>query len=313
MIIPPYLKKGDTIGITCPASKADPKLIEYGSNIIRSWGYRVKKGETTRTRSHNFSATDEQRINELQDMMDDDTIKAIIFGRGGYGVLRILDQLDFSHFKEHPKWICGYSDITALHLHIVHNYHIQTLHSLMCGGITPENKEDQYVSSLRDSLKGEPHYYTFPKNKLDREGIAEGRLIGGNLCLLAAICGSNSQPVMKDKILFIEDTGEYKYSIDRMMMTLKRAGWLQDLAGLIVGSFTNGKDTETPFGQTEWELIYDKVRTYKYPVAFGFPVGHQPENSALKEGAFYRFETGTPNILKEVKNECSPIEDPALS
>ncbi len=300
MTVPPILKKGDTIGITCPASKTDADAVKYGCKTIRSWGFKVKLGKTVGVHFHNFSATDQQRLEDMQEMLDDPSIKAIVFGRGGYGILRILDQIDFSGFQKSPKWICGYSDITALHMHIVRNFHIQTLHSPMCTSITSKTAASPYVLSLKNTLEGLPHDYHFPNHKLDRKGIAEGRLIGGNLCLLAAICGSKSQPDMAGKILFLEDTGEYRYSIDRMMMTLKRAGWLKSLTGLIVGSFRDGKDTEEPFGQTEWELIRDKVRGFKYPVAFGFPVGHQPENYTLKEGAFYRLEVGHQNILKEV-------------
>lgn len=300
-IAPPYLKRGDVIGVTCPASKIEFEAAAYGCDVLRSWGYEVKMGATLEGHYHNFSAPDNMRRDELQEMLDDQDINAIVFGRGGYGMLRILDQLDFSRFVQHPKWLCGYSDITALHLHVLKHFKIQTIHSVMCSGITPETYQDKYVRSLRNILAGKPTTYCFKWQDLNRYGRSKGPLIGGNLCLLAALCGSRSQPDMKGKLLFIEDTGEYKYSIDRMMLTLKRAGWLDGLAGLIVGGFTEGKDTDEPFGQTEWELIYDKVKDYGYPVAFGFPVGHQKHNYTLKEGAVYTLQVGNKECsLKEV-------------
>ncbi len=299
-IAPPYLKKGDLIGVTCPASKIEAEAAAYSCDVLRAWGYKVKTGKTLEGHYHNFSAPDNVRRDELQEMLDDGKMQAIVFGRGGYGVLRILDEVDFSEFVKCPKWLCGYSDITALHIHILKNFQIQTIHSLMCSGITPESHQDIYVRSLRNALAGKPLAYTFEGREQNRQGNARGLLVGGNLCLLAAICGSNSQPSMDGKILFIEDTGEYRYNIDRMMLTLKRAGWLDGLAGLIVGSFTAVKDTDEPFGQREWELIYDKVKTYDYPVAFDFPVGHQKENYALKEGAAYALHVGSECSLKEI-------------
>jgi muramoyltetrapeptide carboxypeptidase len=284
MKIPPYLKKGDLIGITCSSSKMDQQAAEYAAGVISSWGYQVHMGITVGTSFHNFSAPDELRLEELQDMLDDPDIKAIIFGRGGYGMVCILDDLDFKKFRKHPKWICGYSDITTLHTHIHHNYGIPTLHSMMCSGIRPETSDNEYVDSLRLALKGAPYRYTCPPNELNRTGKASGKLIGGNLSLLANLSGTESQPDTKGKILFLEDIGEYRYNVDRMMYNLKRAGWLEDLAGLVVGSFTDAKETHVPFGQTEYEIIRNIVQDYEYPVCFGFPAGHTTENYSLKLG-----------------------------
>jgi len=284
MKIPPYLKKGDLIGITCSSSKMDLQAAEYAAGVISSWGFQVHLGITVGTSFHNFSAPDELRLEELQDMLDDPDIKAIIFGRGGYGMVCILDELDFKQFRKHPKWICGYSDITALHTHIQHQYGIPTIHSMMCSGIRPETVENEYVDSLRLALKGTAYRYTAAPNDLNRTGKGAGKLIGGNLSLLANLSGTDSQPDTKGKILVLEDIGEYRYNVDRMMYNLKRAGWLEDLAGLVIGSFTDGKETETPFGQTEYEIIRNIVQDYEYPVCFGFPVGHTHENYSLKLG-----------------------------
>ena len=284
MKIPPYLKKGDLIGVTCSSSKMDLQAAEYAAEVMSSWGFRVHLGITVGTSFHNFSAPDELRLEELQDMLDDTEIKAIVFGRGGYGMVCLLDQLDFTKFRKHPKWICGYSDITALHTHIQQNYRIPTIHSMMCSGITAETKDNEYVDSLRQALKGKAAKYNFAPHELNRNGKASGTLIGGNLSLLANLSGTVSQPDAKGKILLLEDIGEYRYRVDGMMYNLKRAGWLEKLAGIVVGAFTDSKETHTPFGQTEYEIICNVVKEYKYPVAFNFPSGHCTENYALKLG-----------------------------
>lgn len=300
MKIPPYLNPGDKIGITCPASKMDRGAAIFAASVMRSWGFESLVGETVGPHFHNFSAPDEKRRRELQGMLDDDGIRAILFGRGGYGMLRILDQLDFTKFRESPKWICGYSDITAMHLHVNTRFGIATLHSLMCSGITSETCRDPYVRSLRSALLGEKIIYRFIPGALSRPGLAEGPLCGGNLSMLANLSGTVSQPDTRGKILFIEDVGEFRYAIDRMMINLKRAGWLDQLAGLVVGNFTAGRETDTPFGQTEYEIVWDKIKEFGYPVAFGFPVGHGAENFALKEGVPYALEVDREGVLMEI-------------
>ncbi|MBC9930849.1 S66 peptidase family protein [Chitinophaga qingshengii] len=300
--IPPYLKKGDLIGVMCPSSKMEQQAAEYAAGVLSSWGYRVHLGITVGTSFHNFSAPDELRLEELQDMLDDPEIKAIVFGRGGYGMVCILDKLDFTRFRKHPKWLCGYSDVTTLHAHIHQRYGIPTVHSLMCSGITPETVDNEYVASLAAVLKGKSYRYTTASHTLNREGNASGLLVGGNLSLLANASGSRSQIDTRDKILLLEDIGEYRYNIDRMMYNLKRAGWLNKLAGLVVGSFTDGKETTEPFGQTEYEIIHNMVKEYDYPVCFGFPSGHQPENYALKLGIKHELKVGElKSTLKETQ------------
>ncbi|RAJ10831.1 muramoyltetrapeptide carboxypeptidase [Chitinophaga skermanii] len=302
MKIPPYLKKGDLIGVTCASSKMELYQAEYAAKVLESWGFRVHLGITVGTSFHNFSAPDELRLEELQDMLDDPEIKAILFGRGGYGMICLLDQLNFHKFKKHPKWICGYSDVTALHSHLHQKVGVASLHSLMCSGITRVTEEDAYVQSLRDALEGKRYRYEFESHELNRKGTARGQLVGGNLTLLASLSGSESQIDTKGKILFLEDIGEYRYSVDRLMYNLKRAGYLEDLAGLIIGTFTEAKDTETPFGQTEFEIIENIVKDYDYPVCYNFPVGHQHENYALKIGFHHELKVSNKECyLKELK------------
>ncbi|WP_232825841.1 S66 peptidase family protein [Chitinophaga alhagiae] len=300
--IPPNLKKGDLIGITCPSSKMELAAAEYAAGVIESWGFRVHLGITVGTSFHNFSAPDELRLEELQDMMDHPDIKAIIFGRGGYGMICILDRIDFSRFRKHPKWLCGYSDITALHAHLQQRQKIASIHAMMCSGITMATHENIYVNSLREALLGKRSRYACQPHAMNRGGKAKGALVGGNLSLLANVSGSRSQINTRGKILVLEDIGEYRYNVDRMMYNLKRAGWLDHLAGLVVGSFTEEKETETPFGQTEYEIIRNLVQEYDYPVAYGFPVGHQEQNYALKLGIPHELKVSGKGVsLEEVK------------
>ncbi|AWO02210.1 LD-carboxypeptidase [Chitinophaga alhagiae] len=302
MKIPPNLKKGDLIGITCPSSKMELAAAEYAAGVIESWGFRVHLGITVGTSFHNFSAPDELRLEELQDMMDHPDIKAIIFGRGGYGMICILDRIDFSRFRKHPKWLCGYSDITALHAHLQQRQKIASIHAMMCSGITMATHENIYVNSLREALLGKRSRYACQPHAMNRGGKAKGALVGGNLSLLANVSGSRSQINTRGKILVLEDIGEYRYNVDRMMYNLKRAGWLDHLAGLVVGSFTEEKETETPFGQTEYEIIRNLVQEYDYPVAYGFPVGHQEQNYALKLGIPHELKVSGKGVsLEEVK------------
>ncbi|MFB6455236.1 LD-carboxypeptidase [Chitinophaga sp. Hz27] len=301
--IPPYLKKGDLIGVTCSSSKMDQAAAEFAAEVMRSWGYRVHLGITVGTSFHNFSAPDELRLEELQDMLDDPEIKAIVFGRGGYGMVCILDKLDFTKFRKHPKWLCGYSDVTTLHAHVQQRLGIPTIHSLMCNGISAENFENEYVQSLEQILKGKKYSYSAAKHEMNKEGSTDGILVGGNLSMLANLSGSKSQIDTKGKILLLEDVGEYRYNVDRMMYNLKRAGWLDKLAGMVVGGFTEGKETATPFGQSEYEIIHNMVKDYKYPVCFNFPIGHQDENYAVRLGMKHHLKVGEAKSVLKIKED----------
>lgn len=292
-IIPPYLKAGAIIGITCPAGYVSQERIVYAAEVLQRWGFKVKVGKTVGAGGEfYFSGTDEERRADLQEMLDDDTVKAILMGRGGYGVSRIIDELDFTHFRHQPKWICGFSDITVLHSHIHSTLDIATLHSPMCGAFTAESENSYYIQSVLKALTGELLTYEFPASPYNRDGIAEGIVVGGNLAMLGHLTGSVSQLDTNGKILFIEDIGEHLYNIDRLLVNLKRSGQLEHLAGLLVGSFTDMQDTERPFGKTLEEIIAGQVAGYKYPVAFNFPCGHDTENVTLQLGINHRLETG---------------------
>jgi muramoyltetrapeptide carboxypeptidase len=248
-------------------------------------------GKTLGSNSQNyFSATDEERRDELQAMLDDKNINAILCGRGGYGVGRIIDQLDFTAFKKNPKWIIGFSDITVLHSHIYSNLKIATLHAPMAAAFNDNGYRNEFVQSLKKAIAGKKAIYKTAVHAFNKTGTATGELVGGNLSLLAHLTGTASDINTKNKILFIEDIGEYIYSIDRMLYQIKRSGKLDKLAGLIIGGFTDMKDTERPFGKTVQEAIAAIIDEYEYPVCFDFPVSHGAANYALKVGVVYELK-----------------------
>jgi muramoyltetrapeptide carboxypeptidase len=292
---PPYLKKGNTIGITCPAGYMPADKAQTCINTLQKWGYNVMVGKTLGSNSVNyFSATDEDRRDELQAMLDDKSIDAILFGRGGYGVGRIIDQLDFTQFKKNPKWLIGFSDITILHNHLHNKLKIASLHAPMAAAFNEE--ENEFILSLKNALLGKKGKYKITAHSFNKKGNVTGLLVGGNLTLLANCIGTPSDINTKGKILFIEDIGEQIYSIDRMMYQLKRSGKLQHLAGLIIGGFTDMKDTDRPFGKTVYEAINDIIAEYNYPVCYNFPVSHGKENVALKVGVEYELKVGNKNV-----------------
>ena len=299
--IPPYLNKGDTIGLVCPAGyMAMEKVTECIRVLQDEWGYKVKVGKTVGSDSPvYFSGTDEERLNDFQEMLDDDQVQAVLCARGGYGMSRIIDRVDFKKFKRQPKWIIGYSDITVLHAHLYSNYYISSLHAPMAAAFNDEGYANRYVQSLKNALDGKWAKYSCEPHELNRTGEAIGELIGGNLALLAHAVGTDSDMKTRGRILFIEDVGEYLYNVDRMLVQLKRSGKLSKIAGLIIGGFTDMKDTDRPFGKPVYELIYDLVKEYKYPVCFGFPVSHGMENYALKIGAGYKLKVGRTKVLLE--------------
>jgi muramoyltetrapeptide carboxypeptidase len=281
--VPPYLSKGDTIGIVCPAGFMSFEKAEQCIQALNSWGFKVKIGKTLGGNSANyFSGTDEERITDLQEMMDDDSVRAILCARGGYGLSRIIDQIRFKKFRKHPKWIIGFSDVTILHAHIYSNFEICTLHAPMAGAFNEGDNE--YLQSLKAALTGEKTKYVIGRHPYNKEGMATGELVGGNLALLAHVVGTSSDIKTKNRILFLEDVSEYLYNIDRMLYQLKRNGKFNKLAGAIIGGFTDNKDTERPFGKLVEEIIYDVFKEFDYPISFGFPVSHEKENYALKIG-----------------------------
>jgi muramoyltetrapeptide carboxypeptidase len=287
--IPPFLKKGDTIAITCPAGYMAREKAQTCIETLQNWGFEVLVGKTLVSKSKTyFSGTDEERLAELQAMMDEPSIKAILCARGGYGIGRMIDEIDFTSFKKNPKWIIGFSDVTVLHAHINKNLQIATLHSPMAAAFNDGGFKNKYIRSLKETLVGKKANYTCKPHTFNKTGTAKAELVGGNLALLAHLTGTKSELQTKNKILFLEDIGEQLYNVDRMMHQLKRSGKLNNLAALIIGGFTDIEDTQRPFGKKVYEIIHELIKEYNYPVCFGFPVSHAKENVALKSGCTYQ-------------------------
>ena len=280
LIKPEYLKKGDTVAIVAPSGvlKNYNAYILKAKELLKSWELEVVIGENVFNDNGHFAGTDNQRSADFQLALDDKAIKAIWCARGGYGAMRVIDNLNFEKYKENPKWIIGYSDITAIH-NDLHNNKSESIHGIMCKSlekIDVDNNES--ISLLKKTLFGEKLSYTIEGNNYNIEGNSNGQLIGGNLTLLHCLLGSESSIDTEGKILFIEDLGEYLYHIDRMLISLKRAGYFDNCKGLIVGDFTDMRKNTTPFGRNLKELILDIVREYDFPVSFGFPAGHGEKN-----------------------------------
>lgn len=264
--------------------------------IENEWGFKVKLGATVGHQYHYFSGTDDERLADLQAMMDDPGVHAILCGRGGYGTGRIIDRLNFSKFRKQPKWIIGFSDITILHAHLFTRYRIASLHAPMGNAFNDGGYKNEYVESLRVALKGKKANYHSSCHPFNHPGKASGILVGGNLALVAHLVGTESDFDTRGKILFLEDVGEYLYNIDRMLYQLKRSGKLDHLAGLVLGKFSDTKDTDIPFGKTADEIIHDLVKGYRFPICYDFPVSHETENYALKTGVVYELSVSDKKV-----------------
>lgn len=306
-VSPPFLKTGDVIGITAPAGYITRDEIRSAVQKMESWGYKIKIGDTIDKRDFTFGGTDEERTKDLQQMLDDPQIKAIMCARGGYGVVRIIDKLNWEKFKTKSKWIIGFSDVTVIHSHLNKNFGIASIHSKMCNSFPDdwslaEPIQIETIESIQLALSGQKMKYTATPNPQNKLGTAEGVLIGGNLKMLETLAGSRSDINTAGKILFVEDTGEYMYSVDRMFWNLKRTGKLSQLKGLIVGGFKIKVDEDADdFGRTLQDTVLEKIKAYRYPVCFDFPVGHQKNNYALKCGVKHRLNISPDTVtLNEI-------------
>jgi muramoyltetrapeptide carboxypeptidase len=282
MITPPSLKKGDTVAIVSTARKNIDDNLKPAIELLKSWGLEVKMGSTIGLDLNQLAGTDEQRAEDFQEQMDNPNIKAIWCVRGGYGTVRMIDLLDFTKFKQHPKWIVGFSDVTVLHSHL-NTMGYKSIHGIM--PISAGKASEEAKESLRKSLFREPLQYEIPPHGMNRTGKASGELVGGNLSILYSLFGSPSAIDCHDKILFMEDLDEYLYHIDRMMMNLKRNGCLESIKGIIVGSMTKMKDNEIPWGKDALQIIDDVTKKYNIPIIYSFPAGHIQDNRALIFGS----------------------------
>lgn len=281
MSTPTYLQKGDKVAIICPASYIHKDVdLKPAYDILSSWGLIPIVYDSVTAQHHQFAGTDDLRAADLQKALNDTDIKAIIAGRGGYGCVRIVDKLNFESFQTKPKWIVGFSDLTALHAHIQAQFGIPTIHGQMVKSFLDASEES--LETLRKALFGENINLTYQQSIYpNRSGQAQGTLVGGNLAILHSVLASPSDFDYTNKILFIEDVSESHYNIDRMLWTLKRAGKLTNLSGLIIGGFTELTDSNPPFGQRYEDIIMDKVNEYNFPIAFHYPAGHIDDNRAL--------------------------------
>ena len=275
---PRPLKDGDAIRIVSSARKISPEEIQSAIALFEKWGLNVQTGKHLFKAHFQFAGTDIERAEDMQDALNDDEVKAIVFARGGYGSVRIIDQIDYSKFVQNPKWLCGYSDVTAFHNH-VHNLGIESLHSSM--PINFSGNTNEALESMRKALFGDSFTIQASTHELNRSGKCSGQVIGGNLSILYSLSGTNSDIETKGKILFIEDLDEYLYHIDRIMQNFKKSGKLENLAGLIVGGMTDMNDNTIPYGKTAPEIISEAVSKFHFPICYDFPAGHQKDNRCL--------------------------------
>jgi muramoyltetrapeptide carboxypeptidase len=304
--IPSYLKAGDTIGITCPAGYMTMAELQPAIQTLKSWGFNLRIGNTVGAKDFGFGGTDTQRLTDFQQMLDDPALGAILCARGGYGLIRIIDDLNFNKFVAKPKWIVGFSDITVLHAHLSH-FRVASIHSKMCNSFPDhseliEKAQWDSIVSIKTALTGGRINYPIVWDGSNRAGKGTGVLAGGNLKTIETLAGTTSDLKTDGTILFLEDTGEYLYSIDRMFYNLKRTGKLANLQGLLVGAFkVRPDDPGEEFGKSVYNIVLEHIKDYHYPVCFNFPIGHQKVNYALKCGVRYELEVQPYNVnFKEV-------------
>ncbi|MGB4655186.1 MAG: LD-carboxypeptidase [Bacteroidales bacterium] len=297
MLTPAYLKTNDTVAIVAPAGNIANIDIDSAINIIKDWGFNVVEGKHLRESYFKYSGTVQQRTSDLQSMLDDPNIKAIFCARGGYGTIEVIDNLKFDAFVKNPKWIVGYSDITALHAHINNVLQVETIHAIMPSQYSNPEAEEA-VNALKDALFGKPVAYKIESSLYNKKGEAYGNLTGGNLSVLYALNSNPEDVPQLDSILFIEDVGEHLYHIDRMLINFKRSGKLSRFKGVIVGGFTDLKEDEKTFGKNVNQIILQHLENYDIPVCFNFPAGHFFRNMPLIMGR---------NITLSVKKDFSEI------
>lgn len=303
LIRPPYLKVGDTVAIVAPSGVLRNRTSEItqAKNLLESWGLNTVVGKNVFNQNYHFAGTDEERREDFQNAMDDPKISAIWCARGGYGAIRILDKLNYAQFKKYPKWIIGYSDITALHNQVdIEGF--ESIHAMMCTSLQDDNETiKETISTFKDAIFGKPLNYTLAGSQNNRTGITSGQLIGGNLTILHTMLGSKTSINTSGKILFIEEIGEYEYHIDRMLQSLKRAGYFDNCKGVIVGDITKVRRNTTAWGVSVEQLIVDALSDYNFPIAFNMPAGHEKDNRAMIFGRTVQ--------LKVDKNQSTIVFD----
>jgi muramoyltetrapeptide carboxypeptidase len=289
LIKPAYLQPGDIITIVAPAGVVVKEDIDKAKSIFESWDLQVRYGKNLFKQQGQFSGTDQQRLEDLQEALDDEHVKAVVCARGGYGTIRIIDKIDWSHFVNKPKWVLGYSDITILHAKI-HNLGFESIHCPMPVNMAKYSENDPILTQIREVLFFGQLNYANLFHQLNRNGFGRAKIIGGNLSILHSLLGTKYDMDYQGKFLFIEDVGEQLYKIDRMLHSFKLGGKFDELEGMLVGGFTEIEDGKRPFGKSAQEIIYDVTADFNFPVAFGLPIGHQKNNHPLILGAEIKIE-----------------------
>ena len=289
MIQPQNLQPGDIIGMVCPAGTIPVEKVRKCVETLTEWGYQVRLGKTVGGKFYTYSGTDEERAMDLQEMLDNPKVKAVLCGRGGYGLSRIIDRINFTAFKQNPKWVIGFSDITVLHASLQQQGYM-SIHGPMAAAFSKGLDGEPYTNAIKDIIEGRKTKYTAAPHLYNKKGVVTAPIIGGNLCLIAHLIGSKNSLDTKGKILFIEDIGEFHYNLDRMVLQMKNAGLFASLAGLVVGRFSDMRDDATDIGAGAFEIIQSHIREYNYPVCYDFPISHALQNYPIKEGANYTLD-----------------------
>lgn len=296
MIQPQNLQPGDLIGMVCPSGTIALDKVQKCVETLTGWGYQVKLGNTVGGKYFTYAGTDEARRQDLQAMLDDPKVKAVICGRGGYGLSRIIDKIDFSLFNQSPKWVIGFSDITILHA-AIQKQGCMSIHGPMAAAFNKGEEGAPYIQAIHEIVRGCKTSYQAPAHAFNKIGKVTAPVVGGNLCLIAHLIGSNISFDTKGKIVFIEDIGEFHYNLDRMVLQIKKAGLLNNLAGLVVGGFSEMRDEPTDIGASAYEIIQSHIKAFDYPVCYDFPISHALQNYPIKEG-------GTYSLLVEEQQVC---------
>jgi muramoyltetrapeptide carboxypeptidase len=296
MIQPQNLQAGDVIGMVCPAGSIPMERIQKCVETLTDWGYQVRLGQTIGGKHFTYSGTDAERAADLQTMMDDPTVKAILCARGGYGLSRIIDTLDFTSMMAQPKWVIGFSDITVLHA-ALQKKGIMSIHGPMAAAFNKGPEGEPYIQAVKSILEGQKTTYTASTHSYNKLGTITAPMIGGNLCLITHLIGSQNSMDTNGKILFLEDIGEFHYNLDRMVIQMKNAGLFNNLAGLVLGGFTDMRDEPTDIGASAFEILQSHITEFNYPVCYDFPISHGLSNYPIKEGAIYQLNIQADQVI----------------
>lgn len=308
LIFPPYLQEGDRIVILSPSGKIDKAFLQGVYKRLKSWGLDIVFAKHAGSSHGTYAGSVQQRLEDLQEAMDDEKAKALFCSRGGYGGIHLVGKLDFTKFREHPKWLIGFSDITVLHNEFQQKG-FASLHALMARHLTVEPEGDYCANMLKDILFGNrrggkgPLLYTLTNpHQLNHQGTGTGILRGGNLSVLYGLRGTPYDIPAEGTVLFIEDVGERPHAVERMMYNLKLGGVLEKLSGLIIGQFTEYEENKS-LGKELYAALADLVEEYDYPICFNFPVGHATENYPLINGAEATLEVSKKEVKLNINTE----------